>query len=97
MSELGVYPHRPECLFRVKSEPACKADSATAYPSRADHLNDLSDRQRSATTGHSQFRNKHRNVAHRDAGGGAVHSIRSRQRDHEDAMPAVGGESGYPE
>jgi len=34
--------------FRVKSEPNCKADPATAFPSRTDHLNDLSDRQRSA-------------------------------------------------
>ena len=31
-----------------KSKPNREADSATAYPSRADHLNDLSDRQRSA-------------------------------------------------
>ncbi len=30
-----------------------------------------------ATRKHSQFLNNHRNVAHRDAGGGAVHSIRS--------------------
>ena len=31
---------------------AAEADSATAYLSRADHLNDLSDRQRCANTGH---------------------------------------------
>ncbi len=30
-----------------------------------------------ARSGHSQFRNNHGNVVHRDAGGGAVHSIKS--------------------
>ncbi len=69
--------HRLECLLWVKSRHLRQVTRMSALPPKADINPHGLECLLCARNGHLAFLNIHRNVAHRDAGGGTVHSINS--------------------
>jgi len=66
-----------QCPLWVKSRHQRPLLTMSALPPKADIIPHCIKCPLIAKSGHSLFLNNHRNVAHRDAGGGAVHSINS--------------------